>query len=207
VSQRSPVQRSTAQSTGDVWPAPTVGRGTGLSGVHRTMSSAPTCLKLQRSDAPEKEGDRAPDSYSDCPAVHRTVRCTTRQKASLAFLDWPPTAPSCLGAIKGTPRSMEEIHKYSLSILRHPDSIPAHSFRCVRDLSSIRVEDSMCCHLSSSLLLCAWVCCDLCLVCVAHPNLTPCFHCDLCCKGKRLQVVEIPRKRENTLRKIPWYSS
>jgi hypothetical protein len=23
----------------------------------------------------------------------------------------------------------------------------------------------------------------------------------------RLQVVEIPRKRENTLRKIPWYSS
>jgi hypothetical protein len=39
----------------------------------------------QRSDAPEKEGDHAPDSYNDCPVVHRTVRCTTRQKASLAF--------------------------------------------------------------------------------------------------------------------------
>jgi hypothetical protein len=119
--------------------------------------------------------------------VHRTIRCTTRQKASLAFLDWSPTAPSCLGAIKGTPRRMEETHKYSLSILRHPDSILAHSFRCVRDLSSIRVEDSMCCHLSSNLLFCVWVCYDLCLVCVAHPNLTSCFHCDLCCKSERLQ--------------------
>jgi hypothetical protein len=79
---------------------------------------------------------------------------------------------------------MEELHKNSLSILRHPDSALAHSFRCVRDLSSIRVKDSLCCHLSSSLLLCAWVCCDLCLVCVAHTNLTSCFHCDLCCKGE-----------------------
>jgi hypothetical protein len=39
------------------------------------------------------------------------------------------------------------------------------------------------------------------IVCVALPNFTPCFHCDFCCKGKRLQVVEIPRKRENNLRK------
>jgi hypothetical protein len=58
---------------------------TGLSGVHRIVSGAPTDPEDQRSDAPEKEGDRAPDSYSDCPVVHRTVRCTTRQKASLAF--------------------------------------------------------------------------------------------------------------------------
>jgi hypothetical protein len=50
---------------------------------------------------------------------------------------WPPTAPSCLEAIKGTPRRMEEIHKHSLSILRHPDSALTHSLRCVRDLSSI----------------------------------------------------------------------
>jgi hypothetical protein len=113
------------------------------------------------------------------------VRHSTEGKDGLPY--WPPMAPSCLRAIKGTPRRMEEIHKHSLSILRHPDFVPAHSFRCVRDLSSIRVKDSLCCHLSSSLLLCAWVCCDLCLVCVAHPNLTPCFHCDLCCKGERLQ--------------------
>jgi hypothetical protein len=58
---------------------------TGLSGVHRTVSGAPTDPEDQRSDAPEKEGDCALDSYSNCPVVHRTVRCTTRQKASLAF--------------------------------------------------------------------------------------------------------------------------
>jgi hypothetical protein len=58
---------------------------TGLSGVHRTVSGAPTDPEDQRSDATDMEGDRAPDSYSDCPVVHRTVRCTTRQKASLAF--------------------------------------------------------------------------------------------------------------------------
>jgi hypothetical protein len=37
---------------------------------------------------------------------------------------------------------------------------------------------------------------DLCCVCVASPNLTLCFLCDLYCKGERLQIVDIPRKRE-----------
>jgi hypothetical protein len=80
VSQRPPVQRSAAQSAGDAWYAPTVGRG------HRTVSGAPTATNLQRSSAPEKDGDHAPDMNSVCPVVHRTVRCTTRQKATLAFL-------------------------------------------------------------------------------------------------------------------------
>jgi hypothetical protein len=48
---------------------------------------------------------------------------------------------------------------------------------------------------------------NLSLLCVALPNLTLCFLCDLNSKGERLQVVDIPRKRENTLRKIPGYSS
>jgi hypothetical protein len=34
------------------------------------------------------------------------------------------------------------------------------------------------------------------LVCVAHPSLTPCFFVNIKCKGERLQVVEIPRKRD-----------
>jgi hypothetical protein len=59
--------------------APTVGS------VHRTVSGVPTATKRQRSDAPEKEGDRAPDSYRDCPVAHRTVWCATRQKARIAF--------------------------------------------------------------------------------------------------------------------------
>jgi hypothetical protein len=40
---------------------------------------------------------------------------------------WVPTAPSCLGAIKGTPMRMEETPKHSLIIPNHQDSILAHS--------------------------------------------------------------------------------
>jgi hypothetical protein len=37
---------------------------------------------------------------------------------------------------------------------------------------------------------------DLSLACVGLPNLTLCFLCDPNCKGEKLQIVEIPRKRE-----------
>jgi hypothetical protein len=48
----------------------------------------------------------------------------------------------------------------------------------------------------------------LCLECVAHPSLTPCFFVNFKCKGERLQVVEIPRKRDiEKQSKTPWYSS
>jgi hypothetical protein len=40
---------------------------------------------------------------------------------------WVPTAPSCLGAIKGAPRHMEESPKYSLIIPKHQDFILMHS--------------------------------------------------------------------------------
>jgi hypothetical protein len=64
---------------------------TGLSSVHRTVYGAPTSPEEQRSDVPNMEGDRAPDMNSGYPVVHRTVRCTTRQKAGIAFqvgLQW-----------------------------------------------------------------------------------------------------------------------
>jgi hypothetical protein len=38
---------------------------------------------------------------------------------------------------------------------------------------------------------------DLCVVCVALLALLLCLLCDLYCKGERLQLVEVPRKREN----------
>jgi hypothetical protein len=49
------------KSAGDAWPAPTVGRDTGLSGVHRTVSGAPTdtrvatvgCARLGRRSTPD----------------------------------------------------------------------------------------------------------------------------------------------------------
>jgi hypothetical protein len=123
----------------------------------------------------------------DCP-----VRCSAEGKDVLQSL--PPKAPSCLGAIKGTPRRMEETSKHSLSILRLSHSATAHLIDCVSDLSSVRVVNSLCYVSSSSLGLCACVCCGFVSCVCCSPNLTLCFHCDLYCKGERLQVVEIPRK-------------
>jgi hypothetical protein len=152
-----------------------------------TVSGAPTTANLQRSDAPEKEGDRAPDSYSDCPVSH-----PTEGKISLPRM--PPTAPSCLGTIKGTPRRMEESPKHTLSILSLPHSVSAHLIDRVSDLSSVLVVNSLCFILSSSLGLCACVLLRICVCC--FPSLLLCFHRDLYCKGERLQLVEIPRERE-----------
>jgi hypothetical protein len=111
---------------------------------------------------------------------------------------WPPTAPSCLRTIKGTPRRMEETPKLSLSILSLPHSVSTHLIDCVSDLSSILIVNSLCFILSSSLGLCACVL-RICVCC--FPTLLLCFHCDLCCKGERLQLVEIPRKLEKVIRK------
>jgi hypothetical protein len=163
------------QSSRDSWSRQRSVGHTGLSGVHQTVSGAPTDTEDQWSDAPEMEGDRAPDSYRDYPVVHRTIRCTTRQKESLAFQVGLQRLLAAFGVIKGTPRRMEESPKHSLSILRYPDSAPAHSLCCFRDLSSIRVKDSLCCYLSSSLHLCAWVCCvfESCVCCFSQPYSVP----------------------------------
>jgi hypothetical protein len=110
--------------------------------------------------------------------------------------NWISNGPSCLGAIKGTPRRMEQNTKHSLNNLRHLDSAATHLDHCIRDLSTFRVKNSYAVFLCSSLGLCACVCCALSLACVAFPPLLLCFSCDLYCKGERLQLVEIPRKQE-----------
>ena len=66
-----------------------------------------------------------------------TVHYPTEGKDSLPGL--LSTAPSCLGAIKGTPRPMEDDAKHTLSILDHSHSNFAHSFDILSDLSSILV--------------------------------------------------------------------
>jgi hypothetical protein len=49
----------------------------------------------------------------------------------------------------------------------------------------------------AQVLACVRVCAaDLCVVCVALLDLLLCLLCDLYCKDERLQLVEIPRKRE-----------
>jgi hypothetical protein len=156
--------RSVAQSSRDAWQLQRSAGGTGLSGVHQTVSGAPTGSELQRSDAPDLEGDRTPDSYRDCPVHHPT-------EGKFGLPSWPPTAPSCLGAIKGTPKRIEELPKHSLSILRLQDSNFTHSILYDSDLSSIWVVNSVCCVSSSSHDLCAWLCCvfESCVCCTTQP--------------------------------------
>jgi hypothetical protein len=126
VSQRPPAQRSVAQSARDAWPQPTVGWG------HRTVRCAPDSVRC--ANQPEdptvgcaRNGRRsAPDMLQwlsggapDCPVRHPT-------KGKNCLPCWVPTAPSCLGAIKGTPRHREESPKHSLIISKHQNSILAH---------------------------------------------------------------------------------
>jgi hypothetical protein len=129
--------------------------GIGLSGVHRTVSGALTGPEVQRSSAPEKEGDRHRTVYSDYPVAHQTVQWRHSTEGKDGLPCWPSTTPSCLGAIKGTPRHMEEIHKLTRNILRLQDSNFTHSILWDSDLSSIWVVNSVCCVLSSSCDLCA----------------------------------------------------
>jgi hypothetical protein len=76
--------------------------------VHRTVSSAPTALNLQRSASPNKE--RNPHQTVSGVAPDYPVHQATEGKNCLPGM--LSTAPSCLGAIKGTPRRMEKYTKH-----------------------------------------------------------------------------------------------
>jgi hypothetical protein len=126
VSQRPPTQWSAAQSAGDAWPAPTVGRG------HRTVRCAPdsvryanchesatvVCARIGRRSRTGHE--QWLSSGGPAGAGHHAPEC----QASLPC--WPPTAPSCLEAIKGTARRMEEEPKHSRNILSLQESNFTH---------------------------------------------------------------------------------
>jgi hypothetical protein len=87
--------------------------------------------QLRQRSAPDSEQGMS-GGVPDCPVRHPTEgkNCLPRM---------PPTAPSCLGAIKGTPRRMEESPKHTLSILNHSHSVFAHSIDFLSDLSSVLV--------------------------------------------------------------------
>jgi hypothetical protein len=70
---------------------------------------------------------------------------------------------------------MEETSKHSLSIIRLPHSASAHLIDCVSDLSSVRVVNSLCYFSSSSLGLCACVCCGIVLCVLLLPTLLCAF--------------------------------
>jgi hypothetical protein len=117
-------QRSAERSARDTWPSQRLEGGTGLSGVHRIVSGAPAAPRRQRPASPNKEGylhRTVSGGAPDCP-----VRQATEGKNCLPGM--LSTAPSCLGAIKGIPRRMEEYTKHSWSTLDHSHSILAHLF-------------------------------------------------------------------------------
>jgi hypothetical protein len=99
---------------------PTARRG------HRTCLVRQRLSGCQRSTAPFLEGNRAPDSVRCAPDC--SVRQSTEGKISLPRL--LSTAPSCLGAIKGTPRRMEEHTKHSYNIPKHQDLDSAPLILC-----------------------------------------------------------------------------
>jgi hypothetical protein len=97
--------------------------------VHRTVRWCTGHSCANGSQAPTvgsaAEGKKsAPDSVRCAPDCQ--VRQATEGKNCLPRL--LSTAPSCLGAIKGTPRRMEEKTNHSLSTLDHSHSILAHLF-------------------------------------------------------------------------------
>jgi hypothetical protein len=120
--------------------------------VHRTVYGAPTGSALQRSTSLEKERDRAPDNYSDCPLRH-----PIEGKDSLPC--WPPTALSCLGAIKGTPRHMEESTKDTLSIPRLLVLTFTQSFIVLEIGALFELQTPRACFVCSSSHLCACLRC------------------------------------------------
>jgi hypothetical protein len=93
----------------------------------------------------------------DCPVRHPTEgkNCLPRM---------PPTAPSCLGAIKGTPRRLQESPKHTLSILNLPHSVSAHLIDFLSDLSFVLVVNLLRFIRAQVLAVCAY-CCGF--VCVA----------------------------------------
>jgi hypothetical protein len=167
-------QRSTVPMVGHAIRArhvdvPTVGRG------HRTIRCAPDsvrcancrktatvgCAILGRRTAPDNEQWMS-GGAPDCP-----VRHPTEGKNCLPKM--PPTAPSCLGAIKGTPRRMEETTKYTLSILNLPHSVSPHLIDFLSDLSSVLVVNLLRFIRAQVLTVCVRIAADL---CVLLPSLT-----------------------------------
>jgi hypothetical protein len=115
-------------------PRVTRGRANGPMGApdsvrcsNDSKSSTVGCARIGKQSAP--------DSVRWCTGLSGAP--PDRGKDSLPRL--LSTAPSCLGAIKGTPRRMEESTKHTLRILDHSHSVFAHSIGILSDLSSVLV--------------------------------------------------------------------
>jgi hypothetical protein len=106
-------QQSAVESARDAWQVPTVGWCTG---------QCPVCQRLQDCNGRLRQITKEIRT-GQCP-VHQATEGKNCLPGMLS------TAPSCLGAIKGTPRRMEEDTKHSLSIPKHQDFDSAHLILC-----------------------------------------------------------------------------
>jgi hypothetical protein len=189
-------QWSAAQSAGDAWPAPTVGW------AHRTVRCAPDCVRCTnwtRGSTVDcaRLGRRSSTGRllfmsggaPDCLVHHLT-------EGKICLPSWSPTAPSCLRAIKGTPRRMEQYTKHSLSILRHLDSASTHLVVVLVIWAPFELW-TLCVVFWAQVLVYVSVCATdwILRVLLSLPYSCASLVIKLC-KGKRLQLVEIPRKRE-----------
>jgi hypothetical protein len=80
-------QRSAAQSTRDASPCQRSEGGTGQCPVRQRLRIVNGRLRQNRKEI----------STEQCPVVHRTVRCATRQKARIAFPDCSQRLLAALG--------------------------------------------------------------------------------------------------------------
>jgi hypothetical protein len=110
-------------------PRMTRGRANGRMGApdsvrcaNGSKSSTVCCVNLGKPSAPDCEQWMSGGAL-DCPVRHPT-------EGKICLPGLLSTAPSCLGAIKGTPRRMEEYNKHSLINSKHQDSISAHLILC-----------------------------------------------------------------------------
>jgi hypothetical protein len=86
-------QRSTAQSTRDAWPSQ---RSEGVPDCPVCIGQCQVRQRLQIFNGRLCQ-NRKEISTGQCPVVHRTVRCATRQKARIAFLDCSQRLLAALG--------------------------------------------------------------------------------------------------------------
>jgi hypothetical protein len=121
----------------------------------------------------------------DCPVHPRT-------KGNQGLPNGAPTAPSSLGAIKGTPRRMEQYTKHPLNILQRQDFANTHLVHRDRNSSTSLSCNSVVLFLVLVLVLCACCCCNSrSCVCCYSPLLLCSFEI-ICVRCERLQIVEIP---------------
>jgi hypothetical protein len=110
-------------------PRVTRGRANGQMGApdsvwcaNGSKSSTVDCAKFGKQFTPDCEQGMS-GGAPDCPVRHPT-------EGKICLPGLLPTAPSCLGAIKGTPRRMEENTKHFLSIPKHQYSISTLLILC-----------------------------------------------------------------------------